>query len=138
MDDDGREICSKPTGEYVVQVDRDGNKFLDCSDSPKFGDHGYKKFTGHFVNSSHPHLPFPDNAPNSELVVGQGEFECSIVTTKDVHAGEEFLIDYHHLLVKLRIARSCGCYECVGALQSPEWVPGSGIQLCVPLSSAMN
>ena len=74
-----------------------------------------------------------DSVSNSELVVGQGEFECSIVTTKDVHAGEEFLIDYHHLLVKLRIARSCGCYECVGALQSPERIPGSGIHLCVPL-----
>jgi hypothetical protein len=118
VDYDGREICSKPTVDYVIQVDRGGNKFLHCSESPKFGDHGYKKFTGQFVNSSHPHLPFPHNAPNSELVVGQNE---------------EFLVDYHHLLVKLRIARSCGCYESVGALQSPEWIPGLGIQLGVPL-----
>ena len=54
VDDNGNKLCGKPTGAYIVQVDREGDKFLDCSDSPSYGELGYDLHAAHFVNSSHP------------------------------------------------------------------------------------
>jgi hypothetical protein len=131
VDDNGNKLCGKPTGAYIVQVDREGDKFLDCSDSPSYGELGYDLHAAHFVNSSHPLLPSPQTHPNCELVCGPGEFECSIHTLQDVQYGAELLIDYHQQLVKLKIARSCGCKECVGATNSPNWNLISGFELCI-------
>jgi hypothetical protein len=111
-----------PTGIYVVQCDKDGLFFLDCTNCPKFGEDGYEKCIGRFVNSSHPNLPSPDNIPNCHMVAGPGQFDMVIVATKDIFLDEELLFDYHWQLTKFKIAKSCGCYECLGAEESLDWV----------------
>ena len=125
IDDNDNVIRSKPTGVYIIQVDEEGHLFLDCAGCPKFGEPGYTRSTGHFVNSCHPELRFPDNTANCEMVCGPGDFDVAVVTIEDIAHGEEFLLDYHQQLTKIGIAQSCGCYECEETKESPDWSPVS-------------
>jgi hypothetical protein len=114
-------IRNKPTGIYVIQCDVAGSKFLDAASNPKYGEFRYDEAPGHFMNSSHPCLEPPFDESNCIIECGPDEFDCCAVTAKDVYFGDELLVDYHHQLTKLKIARSCGCHECEMALRSPSW-----------------
>ena len=83
---------------YVIHFD--GNMHFDGAD------YGWKdhKHLGHLLNTCHPNLPYPFTTPSARYhLISKDGPRIVIKLSRDVHYGEEILVDYHWHISSARL-----------------------------------